>query len=815
MTIQRTVAVASTGVMEHKLKSSKKKTKTFTGCATCRSRKIKCDLGKPSCKRCKKSGFVCAGYTIQLCWSRPIQFDKYGYQVRLPETVEEDDESQKGFQRRNIEFVKYDREYETYEEMDRDLGLLHNPDYSLIENSETWTQGPFGVFEGLQDIPSDLLRKRRKLTKNKYAKQRIEMQSIEEITTNRGKRGTSEPCTPRSSSGKAGNWPNGNIFDNDQLKMSNEWLSNELRFDALLSATAATSNEQNSMFSELRYPFQTELMDTNSAIPVVDSPFSLPHDAEHPRAYDRQVFNALRPQMHAEQLWTRNASSTDSGSPSGIVIETSESTMPKNVIKVVDSPVDSALAQSSSISTEGLHISALTRYLLDHYVRNVTDLMTVIAYPKNPWLTIYFPRAKLALGDLAALGKSSNSRMSLLNALMAVSCFNLQARLEKGTPQMKFFLNLGIQFRSQASAFLKKMLQGELSVSKMENERYKDVIVAFLSMNTIDVVWGTMADCQYHLALCGQFISRRMVERPQLSNKAKSLHRIYSFLNVVQDSTNFQNLNGITDDEKSKFMELVDQSNESRNKNGEFLESMDSGLVNIEFVTKAQPKTKIKPGIIDNETSQRKDVKGMMLTEALYGLPNSLILFFAEAVKLVKLKFHLQKNDVRTDELKFKEICSAFEKKLLEWKTEWKLKDDNDEFISDMHAGLFHHTNSFHNGLIVYYFTMVRELGDIFLQKHCTDCITHLEKLQELNENNNVMINPLFWQGFITGCSSTDTVLHARFREWAAKLAQGGLGSYWGARQIMFEVWRRRKNNDQNDNWLSVHKDWEMNVMLP
>jgi Fungal Zn(2)-Cys(6) binuclear cluster domain len=32
------------------------------GCITCKSRKVKCDLTKPTCHRCVESGFQCAGY---------------------------------------------------------------------------------------------------------------------------------------------------------------------------------------------------------------------------------------------------------------------------------------------------------------------------------------------------------------------------------------------------------------------------------------------------------------------------------------------------------------------------------------------------------------------------------------------------------------------------------------------------------------------------------------------------------------------------------------------------------------------------------
>ncbi|WAO95781.1 Zn(2)-C6 fungal-type domain-containing protein [Fusarium falciforme] len=45
--------------------------KTFTGCWTCRSRKVKCDEARPRCRHCLKKGIECEGYDIRLHWLPP------------------------------------------------------------------------------------------------------------------------------------------------------------------------------------------------------------------------------------------------------------------------------------------------------------------------------------------------------------------------------------------------------------------------------------------------------------------------------------------------------------------------------------------------------------------------------------------------------------------------------------------------------------------------------------------------------------------------------------------------------------------------
>ncbi|KAK1460130.1 hypothetical protein CMEL01_03129 [Colletotrichum melonis] len=50
---------------------ARRRTKTFTGCWTCRSRKVKCDEGKPHCSPCKVRGLDCQGYGVRLQWLHP------------------------------------------------------------------------------------------------------------------------------------------------------------------------------------------------------------------------------------------------------------------------------------------------------------------------------------------------------------------------------------------------------------------------------------------------------------------------------------------------------------------------------------------------------------------------------------------------------------------------------------------------------------------------------------------------------------------------------------------------------------------------
>lgn len=66
-----------------------KRSKTFTGCWTCRSRGVKCDEEKPTCARCRKGSFRCEGYGVKLVWPDECGKNATGVQRRLFSSVQQ------------------------------------------------------------------------------------------------------------------------------------------------------------------------------------------------------------------------------------------------------------------------------------------------------------------------------------------------------------------------------------------------------------------------------------------------------------------------------------------------------------------------------------------------------------------------------------------------------------------------------------------------------------------------------------------------------------------------------------------------------
>ncbi|KAF4991500.1 hypothetical protein FGRMN_7774, partial [Fusarium graminum] len=100
---------------------------TFTGCWTCKARKIACDERPIACKNCEKRGVTCGGYSIRLRWlSDPLA------EVR----------TSSGYQGRRT--LKLDQASVVYEPETLDMFLSHIDRDTQQKLSSR--QGPFSVF---------------------------------------------------------------------------------------------------------------------------------------------------------------------------------------------------------------------------------------------------------------------------------------------------------------------------------------------------------------------------------------------------------------------------------------------------------------------------------------------------------------------------------------------------------------------------------------------------------------------------------------------------------------------------------------------
>lgn len=702
-------------------------------------------------------------------------------------------------------FVTWEKPYEMYAEMDRDLLILHNlvRDVRIAKEGVTKLLGPFGVFRKQQKLKGE---------KKSYSTSYLDVaDSITPAASIATAGSVSAGSVATATSGTT--TPNiDNIESVNSAEWSQAWLSKELRDDAFITAAALNADtsllEFINKFSEPNFSGAP----TPRANELVNLVFHRSSNQQASSSFAPPTTENLEILLHAS-LGVEDDESTD-------LVEGLHSTqMPSSIMSIVQAPLSSAFDLSIpgkiryGLPTTALQVQPLTRYLLNYYITEVADLMTVIPLTENPWKTIYFPKALSAIGELSALGMTLTPKNALLNAILAVSAFNLQSKFPKNSDSMRYYLNLGIRLRNQASLFIKRLINAEPKRSNASNEsddddpgvdhcvkheKYKDVLCGVMTMISVDLVWGTMQDTHFYIKWCGKVIQAKMKFKKKLSSKGRILHRIFSSLKLIQDLTCLD-------------VEMIKGDyNTGYDVNGDKF-----GGKSVNTNINRSPLFEKKKLINTKKNDEN------FATDALFGLPNSLILLFGETVQLLRTKIYHQEN--LPDD--FTKRVNDLNRKLVGWRLDWNLTTDEvpnelvesssdpTNFISPMHETTYHHIYSFYHALTIYFNRLIKEVPLEKLQTKVGRTLHHLNAIQRLIAQGDAAIIPLFWQGFIAGCEATSHELQMGFKKWGVDIAQY-LGSYWGARQIMLEVWRRKRANENRADWVSVIGDWEMNLML-
>lgn len=808
------------------------RTKTFTGCWTCRARKIKCDLRRPTCFRCEKANLDCAGYSIKLRWSPSNAKGETKEPLSATAPAGEED----FFQRRNVEFVRYPPHmvYEYYEDMDVILSKLHSP---KIQGDETKVLGPFGVFQGVRNpkrsIKANKKSKRRRITPEPRG---LKRPAIDASPLSNSPSSQASPIVATVITQSPLN-PTRTPFQ-DPINVMNSATLSTLPESLIIGDAIATGLDDHAyMLDDLAHMNDFQLDKTD----FQNQDFSA-HLIQSNQLLDSLQDDILHIDMFADSAFSDKPDETQLFNDSSMhhdPQELKEDDLTSHSGLFIPSPapnINHFLSQDLNlgIPTNSQYFQPQTRFLLNHYIKNVARVMTVVAHEKTAWRTVYFPRAISAIGELVGLGTCSNPRRSLLHALLSISSFHIASKLPPDSEQKEHYTSLGFSLKNQALQSLHNCLQSE----SLTSLKHKDIMTAMLSMVTIDVFSGEMKECRMHLQGCKHLVTKRRQSGRRISKKALVLHRISSFLCLLQDATtldptlmddlvidtrNWDDFEEIAElglgspdaytrnfNNKGKIENLSDEA--------EPKSSPDSVPESLESLSYIQNEAQLReywdqysnnvPQIVtfyDNE---------LVSTHAMYCIPDSLTLLFSRTVKLSRQVCYMRWKKQKITR-NIVEKCNLLQKSLQQWGAWYNESRLPEEFTGDVRIAIDHHTSAFYHSLLIYHYTNVREINPASLQGFVRTVLDQLNGLLALNhDKSNPLIIPLLFPSFIAACEALSPETRQLFEDFFNQLAMQGLGTYYQARLVVKEVWKRREEKSARAAWRFVLQDENVNIML-
>ncbi|KAH8738301.1 fungal-specific transcription factor domain-containing protein [Ilyonectria robusta] len=477
------------------------------------------------------------------------------------------------------------------------------------------------------------------------------------------------------------------------------------------------------------------------------------------------------------------------------------------------SPVNDALAIPSPLASHmssgldqrlGPSISTHANFLLQHYKAQTGTLFSPLRVRKSPWSILHFPRALSALSELNIFNKTKHAPMSLLYSVLAVSAFNWDNICREQKNSTTYWRNVGEGFWRGAKKELEWTCETELAGEK--SSKYKDILMAILTMVTITVVTGQQEEARSFLLNAELFISLRGAPKVNKSKKVKLLHAIYLFLRVIEESTYMY------PSEKHPLM------SPSRSQDKMMFPSLRTHSLCLGRDLDESCGMDFEFGLF-GELGTDCDSSNTAFFKEIYGVPQELLSFISRSTYLANEIAKLRNRDPGFSmTARLENWCSELENELCSWNNQkGSLNGEVDPATVLTSRAIMHHLiAAFHCAVIIFFYRRVRQLNPLLLQPYVEKTITNLERFEQEQRNFSQVNCGIVWPGFIAGAEALDPDLQARFDRRLRGCAKfSGMWNFDLAADFLQDLWRlRREKSDVNITWMDMVRDRQLALVL-
>ncbi|KAL1849359.1 hypothetical protein VTK73DRAFT_9895 [Phialemonium thermophilum] len=539
------------------------RSRTFTGCHACRSRKVKCDLARPGCANCQRMRLRCPGYGTVLSWMPtwlPDWHDHFGQDACLKQQQQERNlraellsgedlrkallktrqmESEKLLNYLNadpaysdISFLLDDLERKAAQE---DVRLTHDIDFQV-------EVGPYTVFSSRRILSS---REDSSCSPRDSSNNNNSSCSSSSSDGLGSQTATLPPISEETAYDEAFSAdllePYPNLLDAAHLLYDTGLDSDQRRPSmGVASDTSATfPNDIDMMILDMdgrTNSIETQMGD--GAPPYGVSGLSLPPGSSSPGAWEHS----------RDWLQQVTDAGPDDWSPPPPYLDNTTTTTNNNNnlhYNLMCSPPP----LTSRFSSGSPYLPPEVRFLLHHYDHHVIDSLSAIPVPRDraPWRQLHLPCALRAYGELDVLGTSSLARVSLLYSLLSLTCYHLSSlytSVDLGdvgaaptpptqTPNAERWQQRALKFRGIARTAFRKHVASQGTAGG----KYKETLMAAMSLICVGVVGGDPWDARLYIRRCEAIIGAATGAKNRFSKRALQLHHIFAFLKIMEETT--------------------------------------------------------------------------------------------------------------------------------------------------------------------------------------------------------------------------------------------------------------------------------------
>ncbi|TVY46986.1 Arginine metabolism regulation protein II [Lachnellula occidentalis] len=728
---------------------SRRRTHEFTGCVTCRERHVKCDLGQPSCNNCSRLNIPCEGYVRKYSW--------------LPSIISHEKSSYK----HGRQSLKFQEPVEEVEEIQNSRRLL----YSDVQRVAMVSQMKVECCSISPSLDIDrLLRELQDQGQEAVDFTRIGPFGILPISNV----GQSADLTP------------------SETETGEETHSVQTPEMPALSEFAANGLEEFRILDSLSLETPMALVNSspNPNTPTLSGGLD---PMGHLIPTPDEIYTGMDGDLTASQYQTPQDQTWDTEfldyciAPQDSDIASSREA-PKHSPAILTMPNDANLSR----------IPAEARSLLDYYSSHIIYMITMSPGKKPPWKIIHLPCAMGALAELMVYGETSSSaKMALFHALLSVSSFHVGLAEKNSLGRSHYWYEKGISHKAKSEIYLRSSL--DQTLPKSARGKYKEVLMSLLSMVTIGVFSGNMEGSNIYLAESEKLIRTQGLSKPVKSQKVSKLHRIFSYLRIIEESTTIESL------EASNQCDI-------RNQVSTGLESYRSDP------SVPEDDRQIVSSRLDWLEDDELDEDSLFVS--IYQIPTTLFMLLSQTSSLCK-----ESSSLGASTSEFIRRSRKTEDRISNWQPpenlalKNKMKYCEDKKASSLScqnsSAIFAHiVAAMHLALIVHFQRQIRKTDPRSLQHYIMDAADHLVMHEKLKKALNVRTSAFPWPSFILGCEAYDFTARQKVREYLVLVREYNMGSLMEVERVINEVWRRQDLGRADKCWNHVLRDWGLRIVL-
>lgn len=707
----------------------------------CRSRRVKCDEGRPSCSLCQVSGFTCGGYTKDIFFDFEDDPLTGVARFRRPLLTEEERES---MSQKLIADVP--PKLATWSILQIDDECDRAPTLDDVQVS----RGPFGAFRIVQ----------------------------------RNTRSPSPPNLPTLLEFDSAPSPEQELelIAQDSAELPNV-LSPSVEVIPFSPRASQNLNNQSEIFEEAHQHPADPWLKALDALPLGD-------------------WLDMAGQLDIPQFWDGVGMGSTNFIPATPVnrhpsgpLQPSELYPPiSDDIRMCFDLPDNSPDQNLSTPSSGpgslyleSHVPHDAIFLLKHYGSTVLRGLTPYRHSKTPWHVLFLPHVKSCLAALTLGEVMDHASLCAFFGTLAISSFSLG-----GIHASSRWIEQGKGYHHQARLHVRQMLDGAYKVPK--RAKYKSILMALLTMVQISILFGNRDEAEYYLLETEKFIRVRGLNRRK-SRKVRLLHHCYVYERLSHESTFAGSKLHLA--HRHQVREAIESSGAGAYSS----DSLSFQLSTWSNLDQEMLREKCQEEGENDLHLQRPGTWSATLYPEIFGVPEVYLFMMSLIIRLGQEKDGEPKS-ASAAQVALKEFLGRA-KAVEQWISRLQQLRAS-MFMVDAPVDPKHEqsvlllsslSDTMQHALAVYFYRRVYDLDPNMLQKSVVgvrDCLLQFDAADAGMGYGSLR---LIWPAFIAACEAEDVGVRASFADWFDGSAQrSGLYIFTETKERVERAWEERRN---------------------